>query len=323
MRRNTLLTVISLALGTSTAWLAIELHAARQELAELRTSSAQASGAAPAACAAATDIRVPEIQVNPVATSPPTRQLECPRDTMQAQSDAAQRQATLAHNAWVRSWLNDAEKRAKALADSRKTHGREFPRQLLDLSDDDNNRLLDTLAASDLRYAEAMYRCNTNPACDLQSAIGTQMQASRRELVGLLGEEKAQRLENYRDNYMERNIVASFRNGLPDSMRLSDAQAEKLVDALGEERRGMVKEWQQRGEQISGMANSWGSLNFPGTQDVEQRLAEAMEFQRRQRDRAAAILTAAQLEMFNKQQEQMLEIARGSWEDQNQAGNSR
>ncbi len=241
---------------------------------------------------------------------------------MQAQSDAAQRQATLSHNAWVRSWLNDPEKRAKALADSRTSHGREFPRQLLDLSDDDNNRLLDTLAASDLRYAEAMYRCNTNPACDLQSAIGTQMQASRRELVGLLGDEKAQRLENYRDNYMERNSVANFRNGLPDSMRLSDAQAEKLVDALGEERRGMVKEWQQRGEQISGMANSWGSLNFPGTQDVEQRLAEAMEFQRRQRDRAAAILTAAQLEMFTKQQEQMLEIARGSWEDQNQAGNS-
>jgi hypothetical protein len=148
------------------------------------------------------------------------------------------------------------------------------------------------------------------------------MQAIRRELVGLLGNEKTQRLENYRDNYMERNSVASFRSGLPDSMRLSDAQAEKLADALGEERRRMVKDWQQRGEQVSGMANSWGSLNFPGTQDVGQRAAEATEFQRRQRERAAQILTAAQLEIFTKQQEQMMEIARGSWENEDQAGNS-
>jgi hypothetical protein len=70
------------------------------------------------------------------------------------------------------------------------------------------------------------------------------------------------------------------------------------------------------------MGNSWGSLNFPETQDVEQRLTEATEFQRRQRDRAAQVLTSAQLEIFTKQQEQMLEIARGSWEYEDQAGKS-
>jgi hypothetical protein len=313
MRRHTLLTVVSLALGASTAWLAIELHAARQELAELRGSSARAT-TAQAVSAAATDIRAPEVQANPVATSPPPIQPARPRDVMQAHSDATQRAAMLARNAWVRTWLDDPEKRAKELADSRKNHEREFPRRLLDLDDDDYNRLLDTLAAGDMRYAEAMYRCNTDPACDIQIVIGTQTQANRRDLVGLLGDEQTQRLENYRDNYIERNSVASFRSGLPDSMRLSDVQAEKLADALGEERRRMVKEWQQRGEHISGMVNSWGSLNFPGTQDIEQRVAEATEFQRRQRDRAAEVLTSAQLDIFTKQQEQMLEIARGSWE---------
>lgn len=322
MRRHTLLTVISLALATSTAWLAIELHAARRELAELRDSSMPAT-TAPAMSVAATDRRVPEVPTNPVAMSPPPTQPTRPRDATQAQGQAAQRAATLAHNAWVRSWLDDPEKRAKRLADSRKSHERDFPRRLLDLDNDDYNRLLDILAANDLRYAEAMYRCNTNPACDLQSAIETQMQANRHELVALLGDEKAQRLEIYRDNHMERNSVASFRSGLPDSMSLSDAQAERLADALGEERRGMVKEWQQHGEQIAGMANSWGSLNFPETQDVERRVAEATEFQRRQRDRAAEVLTSAQLEIFSKQQDQMLEIVRGSWEYEDQAGKSR
>ena len=245
------------------------------------------------------------------------------RDAAHAQNDETQRAANLAHNAWVRSWLDDPEKRSKALAEARKSHEREFPRQLLDVDDDDYIRLLDTLATSDLRYAEAIYHCNTNPTCDLQSAISTQMKANRQELVGILGDEKTQRLENYRDNYMERNSVASFRSGLPDSMPLSDAQAEKLVDALGEERRRMVKEWQQRGEQISGMGNSWGSLTYPGTQDIEQRVAEATEFQRRQRDRAAEVLTPAQLEIFTKQQEQMMDIARGSWGYDDQAGKSR
>lgn len=322
MRRNTLLTVFSFALGTSTAWLAIELHAVRQELAELRRSPAPAR-TAPAGFASATGIRASEVHANPVAIPPPPNQPARPRDAMLAESDAAQRAATLAQNAWVRTWLDDPAKRAKALADFRKGHERSFPRQLLDLDDDDYNRLLDALAASDLRYAEAMYHCNADPACDSQTTMGTQLQVNRRELVGLLGNEKAQRLENYRDNYMERYSVASFSSGLPDAMRLSDAQAEKLADALGEERRRMVKEWQQRGEQISGMSNSWGSLEFPGTQDVEQRVAEATEFQRRQRDRAAEVLTSAQLEIFTKQQEQMLEIARGSWGYEAQAGKSR
>ncbi len=327
MRRHVLLSVISLALAASTAWLAIALHAARQELAELRGAPPPAPTAPaaipPAMSAAATDPHVPEVDAIPVAASSPPNQGARPRDAMQAQSDAAQRAATLAHNAWVRAWLDDPGKRAQALADSRKDHGREFPRQLLDLDDADYDRLLDTLAAGDLRYAEAMYRCNIDPACDRQATIETQMQANRRELAGLLGDEKAQRLETYRDNAMERNSVASFRSGLRDTMRLSDAQAEKLADALGEERRRMTKEWQQRGEQVSGVANAWGWLNFPATQDIGQRVADATEFQRRQRDRAAEILTSAQLDAFTRQQEQMLDIARGSWEYEDQAGQAR
>lgn len=48
--------------------------------------------------------------------------------------------------------------------------------------------------------------------------------------------------------------------------------------------------------------------------NIEERLAQVMEFQRRQRDRAAEIVTLAQLDALTKQQEQMLEIVRGSWE---------
>ena len=53
----------------------------------------------------------------------------------------------------------------------------------------------------------------------------------------------------------------------------------------------------------------------------EQRIAEASEFQRRQRERAAQVLTAGQLEVFTQRQQDMLEMARGSWEYEEQANN--
>ncbi len=196
----------------------------------------------------------------------------------------------------------------------RKAHERGAPQQLLDLDDDVYNRLLDMQAASGLRYAEAIYLCNTDPGCDIQAAIGAQARINRTEVAALLGEEKAQRLETYHDNVMERGSVSTLRNELPDAIKLTDAQAEKLANAFGEERRRIVKEWEQQGEQISGIANLWGSLSYPSMRNTEERLAQVMEFQRRQRDRAAEILTLAQLDALTKQQEQMLEIVRGSWE---------
>lgn len=321
MRRHTLLTLISLALGTSTIWLAIELRAVRQELAELRAMR-PVTPASAAVFVPPTDMANSAIDTKPVAMSSAPSQPALPRDATRAQGDAAMHAATLANNVWVRSWLNDPKKRAKILADNREASERDVPRELLGLADDDYDRLLDILAASGMRYAEAMYRCNTDPGCDLEGVIRTQLQVNRRELVGLLGEEKAQRLENYRDNGMERNAVASLRSALPDSMSLNDAQAEKLADAFGEERRRMVKVWQERGEDIGAIANYWGALHFPGTKDVTVRIAEATEFQRRQRDRAAEILTPAQLEQFTTRQEQMLEIARGAWEYEEQAARS-
>ena len=312
----TLLSLIILALGASTAWLAFQLHAARQELVDLRGPSQDTSpSSAPRPIADASG-RKPEYQVMPVtAASPPPTPSARPNDSAEAQNEASMRAATLAHVAWVRTWIDDPEKRAKQLSSFRKNQEANSPRQLLDLDDDAYNRLLDSQAAFDMRYVEAMYRCNTDAACDIRSVIGTEMQANKRELIALLGTEKAQRLENYRDNFMERNSVATFSSQMPESMRLSDEQSEKLAEALGDERRRMTREWQQRGEQISGMANMYGSLNYPSSsQDVAQRVAEATEFQRRQRNRAAQVLTPAQLEIFTKQQEQMLEIARGSWE---------
>ena len=325
-RPVTLLTVTSLVLGASTVYLAIELRGSRQELASLRDSSAAVTPVASVTPVAAGDTGEATARGMPVApASTPIREPTRRGEPTASQRDgAAQHAATLAHNSYVRALLEDPEKRAKALREYRKSEETQLPRQVLDLEEDDYNRLLDTLAASNLRYAEAIYHCNQDPACDIETTARNQMQVNRRELVELIGAEKAQHLENYRDNYQERSNVAGLRGELPDSLRLSDAQAAKLVDVLGEERRRTIKEWEQQGVRYSGMSNMYGSLYFPDTtQDVEQRVTEATEYQRRQRDRAAQVLTSGQLELFTKQQEQMLEIARGSWEYEAQQGNTK
>jgi hypothetical protein len=310
MRRLTTMTAAALTLGASTTWLAVELRAAREELAELR---ARKTVTAPAASAAPADSRALDTPATTPLTAAPTGQSPPAREALPPHDDVGTRAATLAHNLWVRTWLNDPEKRAQVLADFRKSQAQQLPPGLLEPDDADYDRLLDALAANQLRYTETIYRCNTSAGCDFRIVMAAQQQSERRDLVALLGEQRTQRLENHRDNVMERNGVQSFGSALPESVRLSDAQAEKLVDALGEERRRLVREWELRGDQIGAIANSWGSLHYPQTGDIQQRVADVMEFQRRQRERAVELLTDAQLEIFTRQQEQMLEIVRGSW----------
>jgi hypothetical protein len=321
MRKHKLLVAIATVLGISTLWLALELHQARQEVAELRGAAAGAPAGEPVSPNAKTQAR--GSQTAPAATASSTAAVEPSTETAASHDAAAMRAANFAHNAWVRTWLDDPAKRAKVYADMRRAQQQDAPREMLDVDDDTYERFLDSQAEGGLRHAEAMYRCNTDPRCDIQGAIAEQAQLRQRELADVLGQEKARRLETYRDNVMERNSVTHFNNELPDALKLSTAQADNLTNALGEERRRIVNEWQQRGEQIAGIANAWGALNYPQMKNIEERTVEAAEFQRRQRGRAAGILTPEQLSAFTKQQEQMLEIMRGSWEFETQERNQR
>jgi hypothetical protein len=122
---------------------------------------------------------------------------------------------------------------------------------------------------------------------------------------------------------MERNTVAGFRAELPDSLQLSDAQAEQLANALGDERRRVTREWEQRGVGVASTGNMFGFIYHPNNvQNNVERVAEASEFQRRQRERAAEVLTAGQLEAFTERQEDILDVARNGWETEERTRDS-
>lgn len=323
MRKTVIVLSLTAALfAASTAYLVWQLHSAREELAAARVMPASAPAnrtspnelgvAAPGTSAAA-----------PLAAGgqEPVPQAGPSKKEIEAGARAGQYQA----NAYMRRLLADPERRAKMERDARKSLERELSgiAKSLELTEDEYQRLLDIVTGQQMRYADSTSHCADTPGCDINAVAGAQFQAQRRELADFMGAEKAQRFADYRDNFMERNTVAGLRADLPDRLQLSDSQAEKLANALGDERRRVVKEWEQRGAGNAMTGNSLGILYYPNNvQDIEERVAEAGEFQRRQRERAAEMLSAAQLEAFTERQKEILEVVRSGWEAEEKANSS-
>jgi hypothetical protein len=300
-----------LGLAASAAWLAYQLHAAREELSALRT------GPAPAASSSASALPVS----TPTSIGPPPASFRISKPAADPDGRVDDRKVIRAalesQIPSMRATLENPETRAAFLHDYRAGDQKSMPRlaEHLGLTEDEYRRLLDRLAEHYIRNVEAQYQCALIPNCDPMTAISEQREANRRDLSDMLGADKAQQFYNYRDNIPERRSVAAFRGDLPDSLRLSDAQSEKLVEVLGDERRLVLNEWKQHGAKYGGIADETGSVSiyYPSTaQSVEQRVAEATEYQRRQRERAAQVLTAGQLEAFMQRQKDMLDMARDS-----------
>jgi len=218
----------------------------------------------------------------------------------------------------MREQLEDPEKRAAAMRDNRTGFRRGFPHLAahLGLTDDEYSRLANLLAEQQMRIVEARYQCAIKPDCDDMTAANALEPGFNQELVDLLGSDKKQKFDDYRDNAPERRTVAYLRGELPDSHPMTDAQAERLTSALGDERRRILQEWEQRGASNSGgFINARGSIYYSSNaQSVEQRLAEAGEFQQRLRARAAQVLNTEQLKLFTQIQEDLLDGMRQGWE---------
>jgi hypothetical protein len=314
--------VIALAISTmtfaaSTLYFWLAWRSERSKVA----SSPRPTVAAPAAVHPATNAAPTNAAPTNTGSSNPAQ----PPELTEEEQKARIRASLVAAIPNMRATLEDPDKRAATMSDIRKNNERSMPHlaRNLDLTEDEYARLMNMLVELEMRALEARYQCALAANCDVMASGRPVYQANRRELVDFLGAEKAQQFDNYRDDSREREIVADWRGDLPDSLRLSDAQTEKLVEVLGDERRRIAKEWEQRGAGENGMSNQYGSIQFPSTaQGAEQRIAEASEYQRRQRERAAQVLTAGQLEAFTERQKEALDLARGAWEYEEQSANN-
>jgi len=227
--------------------------------------------------------------------------------------------------AYMRAVLEDPLKREEAMRASRVGYRNSFPRlaEHLGLTEDLYTRLMDQIAEHQMHWLERHYRCQIEPGCDEMTAMKGIGAERERELTDILGPEKYQQFNEYLDNQQERRAVMRLRGELPDALRMTDVQAEKLVAALGEERRRTLKEWEQRGADPEAVNSEYGELYHSSTaQDFDQRVAEATELLRRQHDRAAQVLTAGQLKFFDERQVAALEQASRMWQVRAQEGNT-
>jgi hypothetical protein len=297
-------TVVFLSLTT-----ALLAAAAAYLVLDLRPSRANASSAGPAATAAAGETASPAAPEAADGSSPNEK----------SQSDASKdMQAWLKEGAASRAELEDPGMRDKIRDDLVDLYSTDTPggfTRYVGLSDADYNRLMDLLTDQQLEVMKARYDCALQPGCDMLNVLQTLMPEQRRAVEALLGDARMGQLEKFTDNSAVRASVSYLRTTLPESQRITDAQSEKLVEALGDERREVISEIQQRGAMYGAVMSNQGQIVFSSTSEsAEQKYDEARAYQRRMNDRAAGILNSQQLSAYRQMQEQWLETMRKRWE---------
>lgn len=245
------------------------------------------------------------VRVAGAAAAPgPTAQ---PRELSKAETDAN----TLAYYARLQAAsLKDPVQRAAILNDHRTNLRRQFAqlREKLKLSDATFEQLVNLLAEQNLESQDQWVRCAVDPKCNAEEEYRRNPPDDHsQELLALLGSDKLDEFRRYRDTISERDAVVTLRGRLTDANPLRDEQAESLAVALADERVQYQKEATARGQKLSGMGGNLGMIFYSDdASSPEQRLVDATQYSQRLRQRAASVLTPAQLAAYNQMQDELL-----------------
>jgi hypothetical protein len=210
------------------------------------------------------------------------------------QADSRQERA-LAQRRVRRKMYAEPASRALLIADEkerqREAHG--GLAEALDLSPDEEDRLLAVLAENDLRMMERA------GGGDFTSHFESEQQKSDLELLAQLGQAKYAEFKRYQDSMAERQEVALFRRDLEEADDLTADAAERLIRALAEERARIgAQEREISGERRMSFGFGDGRSVSIGVEDEGHELEEAREQLEEQDQRresiAAPLLTTAQ-----------------------------
>lgn len=209
--------------------------------------------------------------------------------------------------------LDDPQKRAAMAADFKKSIRTSAPdfQRYVGLSDEAFDRLLDTMAELEITGRESASRCALDPNCSFPNWDQATRVARRHDALAPFGQDVIDKYDFYFRSGAERQFVTEFRGRLDDATRLTDAQSQKLARALAdaneEIRDGLAAA--DKVNSIEGMAYS--EITYEGDPPGPDRSEEIAGYNRRLRDAAASVLTAAQLAAFEQMQSQAVEESRG------------
>ena len=179
--------------------------------------------------------------------------------------------------------------------------------QAIGANSEEAERLLALLADQQIDSQEGFARCTIDPDCNAEDGSFSQSDGNAQEIAALLGADRLQRFEVYKNTLMERESVAQLRSRLPDTSRLPDEQVEALIAVLADERQKIHQEAAQRGAGMNGYGTGVGVIfSASDAATSEAQLESARANSRRMRARAAEVLDSEQLRVFDEMQEELM-----------------
>jgi len=309
-------TIVALSMTTaffaaSTVYLAYELH--KRDAGEIvaGTSGDAASAAATSnTLAAGKDVEEPA-GLATHTTSPAPGGIAKPAGVASPTEPKMQDVQVEAVANYARQFLaryDDPIQRPVLLEEQRTVIRRQYEKlkEQLKLSDSGFEQLATMLADEQLQAQEHWARCAADSGCDPKAQPFNYVDRTQ-EYQAMLGVEGAEALTQFRKSIGERDAVIQLRGRLTDSNFLPEAQAEKLIAALSEERERFSLEAEARGAKVKGWGTNLGMLMYTEDSGVpEQYIAEAAQYNKRLLARASSILTPAQLAAYTQMQNELL-----------------
>ncbi|HTQ37024.1 MAG TPA: hypothetical protein VMH77_08310 [Steroidobacteraceae bacterium] len=187
----------------------------------------------------------------------------------------------------------------------------------LNLSAAELDQVIAELAEQKLQFERREARCRLDPACDDEALdfLTAQEKAQDERIGALLGPARYASYKAYQESSQERSTVRYLNLQLPRADALSDATADSLVQALGEQRRQFFRDASSRGEEMHSEGDflAFGSAAITGAADESAQLREsATAYVKREIELASGILSPAQLAIFRD----LLEYRLFSYTDQ-------
>jgi len=217
----------------------------------------------------------------------------------------------VAVNEFARQFLaryDDSNQRPVLLEEQRTVIRRQYEKlkEQLKLSDSAFEQLVTMLAEEQLQAQEHWARCAVDSSCDPKNRRFDNVDRTQ-EYQAMLGVEGAEAFTSFRKSISERDAVIQLRGRLTDTNFLPEAQAEKLIMALAEERERFSQEATARGAKVTGWGTNLGMLMYTEDSGIpDQFIAEATQYTQRLRNRASSILTPAQLAAYTQMQDELL-----------------
>ena len=214
----------------------------------------------------------------------------------------ASRKGTAARAKKFLADIDDPEKHAELLRSRRGlvTTAYHDLGEYLKLTPEETGRFFDLLARQQLASEGHLMRCSLDLSCPYPEASEDFQASQAREIAAEFGTETQQSFDFYRRSQFEREAVRQLRSRLSDRDRLTDEQAASMVEVLLTENKRNLSDARRRGDHVS---LSDHNIYVPIAGDPAPEGPQlAAEYNRSLRERVANVLTAGQMDVFDRLQ---------------------